>query len=243
MKIISKIFVKPLGTTLHENHWLRSWSNNTYLWYNEITDRDPAPFTTADYFDLLKTNATTASGSPKDNFHFTSPTEVWLQRTQAGISAGFGAKWAIIASAPPRELRVAFTEPDTTAAANLTRGTEILEINGVDVVNAGTQAEIDIINAALFPATEGESHTFTVRDVGSSVTRSFSMTSAAITTIPVQNVSIINTNSGNVGYILFNTQVWSMRSINFLPQELMIWCWICATTGADCFLLPVGLLT
>ncbi len=24
------------GTTTDENNWLRSWSNDTYLWYNEI---------------------------------------------------------------------------------------------------------------------------------------------------------------------------------------------------------------
>ena len=55
------------GTTLDENNWLRSWSNNLYLWYNEIVDRDPGLHTTPDYFDLLKTTATTPSGAPKDD--------------------------------------------------------------------------------------------------------------------------------------------------------------------------------
>ncbi len=27
---------------LNEKHWLRSWSHETYLWYDEIIDRDPA---------------------------------------------------------------------------------------------------------------------------------------------------------------------------------------------------------
>ncbi len=48
------------GTTLDENNWLRSWSNELYLWYSEIPDLDPASYsTTAAYFDVLKTSATT----------------------------------------------------------------------------------------------------------------------------------------------------------------------------------------
>ena len=27
---------------LNEKHWLRAWSHETYLWYDEIVDRDPA---------------------------------------------------------------------------------------------------------------------------------------------------------------------------------------------------------
>src|SRR3954452_19151634 len=47
------------GSTLTENNWLRSWSNDLYLWYNEITDRDPSLSTSPlAYFDLLKTTAT-----------------------------------------------------------------------------------------------------------------------------------------------------------------------------------------
>src|SRR5882724_11707301 len=58
-------------TTLNENNWLRSWSNDLYLWYDEVVDRDPSLFTTPAYFDLLKTTATTPSGNPNDRFHFT----------------------------------------------------------------------------------------------------------------------------------------------------------------------------
>ena len=46
-------------TTLSENNWLRSWTNDLYLWYDEVVDRDPALSTTPAYFDLLKTTATT----------------------------------------------------------------------------------------------------------------------------------------------------------------------------------------
>src|SRR4029450_5818606 len=70
-------FPDVLGSTLTEKNWLRSWSNDLYLWFNEIVDRDPAPYTVADYFNVLKTNATTTSGHAKDRFHFTYPTSDW----------------------------------------------------------------------------------------------------------------------------------------------------------------------
>ena len=39
------------GTATDENNFLRSYSDDTYLWYDEITDRDPALHQTPDYFD------------------------------------------------------------------------------------------------------------------------------------------------------------------------------------------------
>ena len=48
------------GTTLTQNNWLRSWSNDLYLWYDEIVDRDPGLYDTPAYFGFLKTTATTA---------------------------------------------------------------------------------------------------------------------------------------------------------------------------------------
>jgi C-terminal processing protease CtpA/Prc len=196
------------GTTLSENNWLRSWSNNTYLWYDEIFDRNPALYPTGSYFDLLKTFATTNSGTPKDQFHFTYPTEEWEQLSQSGVSAGYGAEWAIISALPPREVRVAYTEPSSPATSvAIARGTEILEVDGVDFVYANDQTSVDIINAAFWPAGANETHTFVVRDLGSAVTRPVTMTSTLITSTPVQNVGTITTDTGTVGYILFNSHI------------------------------------
>ena len=64
------------GDLNFENNFLRSYSNNTYLWYDEIVDQDPGLFDDAlVYFDELKTFATTPSGNPKDKFHFTVPSD------------------------------------------------------------------------------------------------------------------------------------------------------------------------
>ena len=77
------------GTRTDENNWLRSWTNELYLWYGEVTDRDPVATTTTDhYFELLKTDAITPSGQAKDKFHFTYDTDAWIALSQGGIEAG-----------------------------------------------------------------------------------------------------------------------------------------------------------
>jgi len=194
------------GTSLDENNFLRSYSNNTYLWYDEIVDRDPSLYSTAAYFELLKTNERTPSGNLKDKFHFSIPTEVWLALSQSGTSAGYGAQFIQLQTAQPRLILVAYTEPGTPAtasAAGLVRGTQILEVDGINVANS---SNVDALNAGLFPATVGESHTFTVRDPNGTI-RTFTMQSAVITSTPVQNVSIITTLVGKVGYMLFNAHI------------------------------------
>jgi len=102
---------KP-GSTLAENDWLRSWTHELYLWYREVPDVNPAGQATADYFNVLKTTATTLSGQPKDKFHFTYPTAQWEALSQSGVDVGYGAQWVIISSRPPRQVVVAYTEPN-----------------------------------------------------------------------------------------------------------------------------------
>ena len=150
------------GTTLDENNFLRSFSNDIYLWYSEIVDRDPSlyndPLT---YFDLLRTTATTPSGADKDKFHFTYDTEEYFQLSQGGVSAGYGANWAILSPTPPREIVVAYSEPNSPATdVGLLRGATVLEIDGFDI-NTNEPAGIDALNDGLFPET-GETYTFVV---------------------------------------------------------------------------------
>lgn len=205
------------GTLLDELNWLRSWTNDLYLWFDEVTDQNPANFTTdAAYFKVLMTTETTPSGKPKDRFHFTYPTTVWEQLSQAGVQAGYGANFVILAATPPRDVVVAYTEPGSPAAtppASLARGAKLLAIDGVDLVNATDQAGVNTLNAGLSPQTVGESHTFTVLDEGATVPRTITMVSANVTSTPVQNVRTLTAPNGNlVGYMLFNDHVATAES-------------------------------
>lgn len=190
------------GTTTDENFWLRSYSNDTYLWYAEITDVDPGSVNnTADYFDLMKTTALTPSGQRKDQFHFTYDTEEWEQLSQSGISAGYGAEFALVTASPPRSIIVTYNQPNSPAADNnLNRGAKIISVDGAVV----TDGDAAVINAGLFPAAAGESHQLVVQDAGATESRTITMVSTQVTSAPVQNLTTMMVNGSKVGYVTFN---------------------------------------
>ncbi len=198
------------GSTLLENNFLRSWTNELYLWYNEVPDLDPARYPTPNYFDLLKTSATTPSGNAKDRFHFTYPTFQWDALSQSGVSAGYGAEFLVVATKPPRLVVVAYTDPNTPAtnlAQPISRGAQVVTVDGVDAVNASDATSVATLNAGLFPSSAGVSHTFGILDLGAAVPRNVTMVSANVTETPVQHVSTFPSASGTVGYMLFNDHI------------------------------------
>jgi len=196
-----------VGDAMHEKLWMRSWSNRTYLWYKELPDLDPTTFTTSDYFAQLKSTNKTDAGGLKDNFHFSQDTAEYKKETQSAVKSGYGIDWVFAALKPPRQLTVAFTEPGSPAAtAALTRGSKLLEVDGVDFVNDNTQAGVNTINAALFPAKAGESHQFTMLDANGN-RKSITLVSADVATVPVHNVKVLTSGSKKVGYLQFNTHI------------------------------------
>ena len=196
------------GSEFTEKMWLRSWSDETYLWYDEIEDNDPDNFSSvAAYFDQLKTFEKTDSGAYKDQFHFSRPTDEYFQESQSGVVSGYGINWAFISNVPPRELRVAYLESDSPAAnAGLQRGDTILMVDDVSI-DTNTQQGVDILNEALFGPTAGDSHNFVVRS-NDGTEKSFTLIAGNITQTPVQNVDTITTGDGTkVGYMQFNSHI------------------------------------
>jgi len=208
-------FPDTQGNLLDEKNWLRSWTHETYLWNTEVVDTDPSlsTGTAIDYFNTLKTNAVTASGKPKDQFHFTETTADYLAEQDSDAVGSFGADIVVIAASTPRNVVVAYTDPNTPASAvvggqaNLIRGDEILTINGIDVVNgATTQAQVDTLNADLFTPTAGTAYTFVVLDPGAVTTRTVTLTAQNLVPQAVNRTSIVTDGGGNkVAYVLFNT--------------------------------------
>ncbi len=208
-------FPDEQGERIDELFWLRSWTNETYLWNREVTDRNPYDFEDQGrlaYFELLKTEETTTSGKLKDDFHFSEPTEEFLERRNAEPVSGYGLSLAILANTPPRDVRVRYVEPGSPAAEapvpgtpNFRRGTRILEVDGIDVINATDQADIDKFNAGLFPAEDGETHEFVVEDPDATGTRTVTVTSEQVIPSAVNRSDIVPTPAGDVGYMLLNT--------------------------------------
>ena len=230
---VSARFGDVQGSTALENFWIRAYSFDTYLWYDEITDFDPNSddevldvelrakgypqgvldgwLETRKYFELMKSFELTPSGSAKDRFHFTYDTEEWERLTQSGVSAGYGMEFYRVQSAPPRQWLVAYTEPNTPASdGGVVRGLEIASIDGVDFREG---SDVATLNAGLFPAQLGEIHTFVFRDPQTGGTFSVDLESQEITSTPVQSAKVFERGGVNIGYVLFNDHIITAESL------------------------------
>ena len=213
-----------LGNVASEKSWLRSWIDETYLWYREVpTDLNIGNYSTAlNYFAALKTPAVTTSGTAKDKFHFTYDTVTWNALSSGGSTVDYGVDWAKIASSPPRKWVAALVTPGTPAAsAGLLRGDSIISVDGTSFSTGAPAA----LNAGLFPSTLGESHVLVVQAAGSTTTRSITLVAGNVTSVPVQNVKTLTSSSGvKFGYMLFTTHVATAESqlaqaVSFLKQQ------------------------
>ena len=211
----------PQGTVEDENNWIRSWSHETYLWYNELPDIHPSSVSDPiAYFNKMKTSAVTASGKPKDRFHYTEKTqntqtteegkfylrntENYRQFSELGFSTGYGLKILVVKSTPPRQMLVAHTEPESPAALKqITRGTEIIAINGIDIKNASNE-DYYLALSALFPQNTGEYHKFVIRDTNKDYNRAVIMQSTQVEESPIIS-KIINEGDKKIGYMALNT--------------------------------------
>lgn len=187
------------GTYVDENNWLRSFTNETYLWYDEVVDTDPACCSTPEYFELMRTLEMTSSGTPKDQFRFSVNTREYMD-SQRGLDFGYG----FILGRGEEGLFILHVEPDSPADnAGLRRGMLISEIDGTPTDSIPDEQLI----SALFPSAT-EKHEFTIRVFGESQTRPVTMTSAEIVKTPVVWEVLENRISGRrVGYMLFNEHI------------------------------------
>lgn len=193
------------GTLDNELSFLRGWLNENYLWYREI----PAAISQADYtnsvayFNVLKSPLLTASGRPKDRYHFTYDSERYDELSTRGVDVGYGVAWSRNTGASvPRTWLATTVEPGSpAAAAGVRRGDMLLNVDGVDFVSATGAAELALINAALFPLKSGEPHQFVVTRAGALL--AVSMASAKVAVVPVTNTKVLDTPTGKVGYLSF----------------------------------------
>ena len=156
------------------------------------------------YFDVAEdARRRPPSGRPKDRFHFTDDTARVPRPVASGVDVGYGIELAFLSAAPPRDVRVAYTEPGSPAAqAGIDRGMKMIEIDGVDVVNGTDVAHSTPASrrarrrdAHLQAAGARRQHAHRDADV------------RARHRTPVQNVKTFATASGPVGYLLFNDHI------------------------------------
>ncbi len=204
-------FPDKQGTLVDEMGWIRSWLNENYLWYKEIpyTLFDPAKFTSAvDYFGVMKSIEVTPSAKAKDQYHFTQPSEQWDALQTAGIVYGYGLTWGRGPNVLPRSWTAVVVEPGSPAqVAGVRRGDKLVAVDDIDFLNTNDAASIAKINAGLSPGMTTDPHSFAFeRDA-----RRFTVTLKPTSVVqqPVQNTRTIDTPSGKVGYLTFNSHIAS----------------------------------
>lgn len=205
------------GTALQEKHFLRSWTNETYLWFDEVLDRNP--FNTGgssggvlQYFDLLKTSGLTDTGLPKDRFHFTYDTGEYRQLASTGAMLGHGISWSVVRGLVPRQVVVEYVQAGTPAAlAGVRRGATLLAVDGIDVVNDSTQAGVNAINTALFSPAPGSTHAMRFRDRENTIFTA-TLPAASIAFDPVPVARVLAAGDSTVGYLLFNDHTASAEA-------------------------------
>ena len=215
----NEYYSDQLGTVAHENNWIRSYSDDTYLWYQELPDIDPKTVpTTSEYFELMKTNSLSETGAPKDKYHYTEDTETWNNYFERGANVGYGMRLAsTIESDEPYRLFVLYSEPQSPAAiASIERGAEIISVNNEAVSGGLSQSMYD----SLFPEEIGEENSFEVILLGSEESQELKMTSSEIVITPVQKVSIFEHGVATVGYFLFNQHIASAEK--YLVQTIEV---------------------
>jgi hypothetical protein len=193
------------GTLADEKAFLRLWMDDTYLWYKELPQLQEANYDSAiAYFHDLKTPQLTASGAPRDRFHFTYPSAQW-DEMQRGVDLGYGLSWMRnVDGMAPRTWRVAIVEPDSPAKiAGLQRGDLLLQTDGIDFVNGVGSDTVAKLNAAITPHTLNEEHSFVVQR--GSQTLTFVLKAAKVDMATVQNTEVLDTPTGKVGYLTFNS--------------------------------------
>ncbi len=192
-----------LGTAMDEKLWLRSMSNELYLWNKQLEDRDPAPYTVNEYFNTLKI--------PTDRFHFTIPTESYLQGAHSGVYFGYGISWAIL-DTQNHTYGVGQIERSAQLPDTIKRGDKVLGADGVYVLDldsdelsdAERQVLRDTLNRAFSPRAIGEAHTFHLLDRDTAKEKSIEVVAADVVHAPVPITKTIFTRAGRVGYIQFN---------------------------------------
>ncbi len=196
-----------------EKNWLRAYFDEAYLWRDQVPSVDPslASYSGSDayaamdnYFEALKTPATTDTGQRRDRFSFTYPTADWDALSGSGIEAGYGIEWKLASTTPPRQIRVAYVEAGSPAErAGIMRGDLLVTADDTSA-DTTTSAGVDILNAALYPSQAGATHSFSLTRAGGD-TIALSMTSAAVTRTPVPMATVVTTPLGTkAGYLLFN---------------------------------------
>ena len=94
--------------------------------------------------------------------------------------------------------------PSEKRTGGVRRGSTVLNVNGIDVVNNNTQAGVDQIITTLFDPAPNSVNTIVFRDPGSSIERTVVLTAQKVAFDAVPVAKVINVGAMRVGYMVFS---------------------------------------
>ena len=158
----------------------RAYMDEVYLWYREIPEIDPAPYTNIGrYFHDLLTPALDSSGQLKDRFSFIV-TNTDADSLLTGAITAYGVRWE--SDAQGRQRAAFIDEGSPAQAAGLARGAQLVEVS-----TPGTPD--------WYPNT-GSAITFSYRTAPDQPTRTATMSSAVFQENPVPLVRTVTSPGG-----------------------------------------------
>ena len=211
------------GTVENEKAWVRSFVDESYLWYKDVPKIDASQYASAaTYFDVLKTSAKNSAGEPLDRFHW-SVSNAQDENWRAGVAVNYGINWRINSETPPRSLVIYDVEPESPAGkAGILRGDKLVEVDGVDFVNANSQTDEDTIYNGLFPK-DTTKHVLKF-DRGGVLKRFDVAAGETYSTSPVRYKKIINYEGTKVAYLYFDdfivkSEAKLIEAINYFKDQ------------------------
>jgi len=174
------------------------YARDAYLWYTHI----PSTFNARSYSDpnaimnaIRQYSKESGFTDPVDKWSFAVDKKEW-DNVSSGISGDFGLTVFFVQGTP--DLRVAAVEQNSPAGkAGVKRGWRITKVNGTDVANASGST---LTNAIYYSS----STAFTFQKPDNS-TVNITLTAQQYQENPIFLDAIYTTNSGKLGYIVFNS--------------------------------------
>ncbi len=194
-----KPFPDKQGSESEEKFWLRSISQETYLWPDDLVDVNPNNYSLLPYFDQLKSPAKTAGGKNKDQFHFYEKSSDQYENFVLGKDISVGIRWKYVGA----DLTVLSVQPASPAdKAGVRRGMILKQIDGTDL----SAVSDSLFNTTLSPTAEGETHRLGLAAQGDTVVADFVLRAENLQESPVFPVQTVAGLSGEkVGYIGFHS--------------------------------------